>query len=96
MLEILKKFVGDRTDDEALNLIEDVKDSMEVGTDGEDWKAKYDELDKTWREKYKARFFEGTEKPNEKGTEKTDEEEHEEKVDGIELGDLFEGGKING
>ena len=26
-------------------------------TDDTDWKSKYEELDKTWRERYKERFF---------------------------------------
>ena len=58
----LKSYVGDRTDDETLNFIEDCKDTI---TDGEDdYKQKYDdllkekdELDKTWRKKYADRFF---------------------------------------
>ena len=75
MLEIVKAFVGDRTDDDALNLIEDVKDSMTSSPDQEDWKAKYDELDKSWREKYKARFFEGNkaEEQSTAGTVNTEE-----------------------
>ena len=61
-MEKLGKIIGDRTDDEALGFIEDCKDT--ISSDGDDWKAKYDEqvtkneeLEKSWREKYKARFF---------------------------------------
>ena len=94
LLEVLKKVLGDRTDDDALGLIEDVKDS--TGSEpGEDWKAKYEELDKTWREKYKARFFESTKDPKTKPEEKP-EDEKEIETSGIALGDLFEGGKIDG
>ena len=61
-MEKLNKIIGDRTDDEALGFIEDCKDT--IGSDGDEWKQKYDEqvaanaeLEKSWREKYKARFF---------------------------------------
>ena len=56
LLEKVKTYVGDRTDDETISLIEDISDSMEVTDDGENWKEKYEELDNQWREKYIARF----------------------------------------
>ena len=58
LLEKVKVYVGDRTDDETISLIEDISDSMEVDGDGENWKEKYEELDNQWREKYIARFSE--------------------------------------
>lgn len=58
LLEKVKTYVGDRTDDETISLIEDISDSMEVAGDGENWKEKYEELDNQWREKYIARFSE--------------------------------------
>ena len=58
LLEKVKTYVGDRTDDETISLIEDVSDSMEDVDDGENWKEKYEELDNEWREKYIARFSE--------------------------------------
>lgn len=58
LLEKVKVYVGDRTDDETISLIEDISDSMEVADDNENWKEKYDELDNQWREKYIARFSE--------------------------------------
>ena len=57
LLEKVKAYVGDRTDDETISLIEDISDSMEVTYD-EKWKEKYEELDNQWREKYIARFSE--------------------------------------
>lgn len=56
LLEIIKNKVGDDTSDEALSLIEDVTDTLN-DLDKEDWKTKYEENDKSWREKYKQRFF---------------------------------------
>ena len=58
LLEKVKVYVGDRTDDETISLIEDISDSMEVADDDENWKEKYEELDNQWREKYIARFSE--------------------------------------
>lgn len=62
-MEKLNTIIGDRTDDEALAFIEDCKDT--ISSDKDEWKTKYDEevqknadLEKSWREKYKARFFE--------------------------------------
>ena len=61
LVEKVKAYVGDRTDDETISLIEDISDSMEVTEDGENWKEKYEELDNQWREKYIARFSEPSE-----------------------------------
>ena len=58
LLEKVKTYVGDRTDDETISLIEDVSDSMEVTDDSEKWKEKFEELDNQWREKYIVRFSE--------------------------------------
>jgi len=97
----IKTRVGDDVSDDAMKFIEDITDTYNSLTessakdDGEDWKAKYDELDKTWREKYKARFFEGsnTESSNETSKEKAKEEQEKDvKEDGEEVSfdDLFE------
>lgn len=67
LMERIRFFIGEDTSDKSLSLIEDLTDTftdLETRT-GEDWKSKYDELDKTWREKYKARFFQ---KPDDKET----------------------------
>lgn len=61
LLEKVKGYVGDRTDDETISLIEDISDSIEVADDNEDWKEKYEALDNEWREKYIARFSEPSE-----------------------------------
>lgn len=65
--EKLKTVIGDRTDDEALSIIEDFTDTYEdlesktvsVEEDGENWKEKYEALDEEWRKKYRDRFFSG-------------------------------------
>ena len=86
LLEKVKVYVGDRTDDETISLIEDISDSMEVSDGGENWKEKYEELDNEWREKYIARF-------SEPSAVKEDEIEDELEVEPTEsnsFDDLFE------
>lgn len=60
----LSALVGERSDPEAIKALEDMTDtfnSLEKGVngDGEDWKKKAEEIDKSWREKYRARFMRG-------------------------------------
>lgn len=62
LIAAVKALVGERNDDAVIALIEDISDSFVEDT--EDWKAKYYELDKLWRDKYIARFTEGI-KPEE-------------------------------
>ena len=83
ILDKIKTRIGDDTSDEALSLIEDINDTYDDlntrVTEAGDWKSKYEENDKSWREKYKDRFFnkeivEGAETPqNESGDEGTHE-----------------------
>lgn len=77
ILESIRERVGDSTDDETLEFLEDVTDTLSDletrASDSTDWKGKYDELDKSWREKYRERFF------SSEPEEKTDNEKFEEK-----------------
>ena len=62
-LASLKDKIGEDTSDESLKFLEDMTDtydSLSKKAGGEDWEAKYNELDKSWRDKYKARFFESS------------------------------------
>lgn len=71
ILESIKTRVGDSTEDADLEFLEDVTDTLsnlKSKTESqEDWKTKYEENDKRWREKYRDRFFE---KKEEQGEEK--------------------------
>ena len=62
ILESIKTRVGDSTEDADLEFLEDVTDTLsdlrEKTQGQEDWKTKYEENDKQWREKYRDRFFE--------------------------------------
>ena len=61
ILEAIKTRVGDNTDDETISLFEDVADTLAdletKASGGEHWKTKYEENDKSWRERYTNRFF---------------------------------------
>lgn len=63
----VKNIIGDKTDDEAIQFLEDFNDTIsDAGMNNGDseWKKKYDdlvkdkdELDKAWRKRYTERFF---------------------------------------
>lgn len=92
-MDAVKGLAGDNADDSTLAMIENFTDTFNDlesrASDTTDWKAKYEENDNEWREKYKARFFEGRE-----GTDPTTViKEHEKDItdDGKEISfdDLF-------
>ena len=91
LLEELRSVIGDRTDDDALALIERVSELESQGID--DLKNKITELegqmkqlDEDWRKRYRDRFYEGEEKDEEQIEEAGDEDESE----SIKIDDLFE------
>lgn len=53
--------IGEDTSDEAIQLLEDVSDTLadyesKAAGDGTDWKAESERIDREWRERYIARF----------------------------------------
>ncbi len=84
LIEKVKKYVGDRTDDETIEIIEDITDSIDT-SDADEWKRKFEENDKMWRDKYVSRFFDKKEEDLETPTE---HEEEEKEYNSYE--DLFE------
>lgn len=85
LLEKVRTYVGDRTDDETLAIIEDISDSFD-SSDVDEWRQKFEENDKMWRDKYISRFFEKNEDGIEDPTDEKDDEEKEYKT----FEDLFE------
>lgn len=61
IMAMLKDIIGESTDDNTLNFIEDVSDTLnhysETASDTTNWKQRYEDNDKEWREKYRNRFF---------------------------------------
>ena len=89
ILEIIRGRIGDDTSDETISFIEDITDTLSdyeekaTNSDTEDWKTKYEENDKMWREKYRERFFS-------KEVEKEDEDFSDDEVKSLSYDDLFE------
>lgn len=90
--ERIQAVIGTDTSDESLSFIEDMTDTFNdlenrASADGVDWEQRYKDLDESWKEKYKKRFFSG-------GTsrvvvdDETDSEDGEKKK--ISFDDLFE------
>lgn len=84
LIKKVKKYVGDRTDDETIEIIEDISDSID-SSDADEWKKKYEEKDKMWRDKYISRFLE---KQEDEPDPPTEHEEEEKEYNSFE--DLFE------
>lgn len=84
LIEKVRKYVGDRKDDDTIEIIEDISDSID-SSEAEDWKKKYEENDKMWRDKYISRFVE--KKEDEPDT-PTEHDEEEKEYNSFE--DLFE------
>lgn len=86
--------IGEDSSDEALSFVEDMSDTyndMETRTNGvneEEWQKKLDDLDASWRDKYKARFFEGQTTPQEAKEEQT--EDIKDDGESVTFDDLFE------
>lgn len=83
----LKSIIGENANDEVIELLENVDDTLSVSNDPEDWKGKYEksneewrtkyeEMEATWRKKYRDRFY--------GDVDDTEDKIFEENYDGIE------------
>lgn len=92
----LQARIGDDTSDDAMSFIEDMTDTfndLESRTSGEsdaEWQKKYDDLDKSWREKYKARFFESNTSASEVKDEQKKDVIEDGETENVTFDDLFE------
>ena len=59
VLNQVNQLMPDNSSDEYLNLVEDITDTYNNLNNNEYNKAKYDELDASWRKRYKERFLSG-------------------------------------
>lgn len=85
--------LGDDTSDDVLAIIEDIDDTFrdyDTRT-GEDWKARYDELDAQWRKRYRDRFFQkaDNEETNPEDVKDDNEEDLKEESEVKEFDELF-------
>lgn len=87
----LQDYVGDDTSDKGISLVEDFTDTFnafeEKKSDEIDWKKKFEDNDRAWRERYSRRFFTGM-----SAVPGQDEVEAVEKVtaENITVDDIFE------
>jgi hypothetical protein len=67
----MNTLLGDAPTDEGLALLEDITDTMNAN-DNENWRQKYEDNDAQWRKRYKERFMNPPENPeddpNKEGT----------------------------
>lgn len=80
----VREIIGEDDSDEAIEFVEDISDTLESFSNVEDWKTKYEENDKKWREKYRDRFFTSKEEVEEDDIEEPEEKEKK------KFEDLFE------
>lgn len=90
-LNLIKERTKDNTDDDTLKFIEDATDTINSlsNTDGEDWKTKYEDNDKMWRQKYKERFFSAGDSAGNEDKSKEEEEEKDAEIVAENFDELF-------
>lgn len=86
LINKISEYIGDDNSDIAIEILEDVSDTIDAGGDAdelirqvEELKEKVEETDAEWRAKYKARFLEGSADPEEPEEEEETEEVEEKK-----------------
>lgn len=89
ILAEIKTYIGDRTDDETVSLVENVTDTLSDMEKNGNAEARVKEVEDIWRAKYMERFFDGDKE--EKITEVKEDEETEEKnrSEEITIDDLY-------
>lgn len=92
LAELKTRFGEDDNSDDTLSFIEDISDtyddlSEQVSKSGE-WKDRYEQNDREWRQKYKERFFSKPSSEDETVTD-TDEDEETETKKPMTFEDLF-------
>lgn len=86
MLAEIKTYIGDRTDDETVSLVENVTDTLSDMEKNGNAEARVKEVEDMWRAKYMERFFDGD---TEEKTAEVKEEEETDKAEEIKIEDLY-------
>ena len=89
LLQLVQSKLTDSDDD--LTLLENITDTLNDMSreDQEDWKSRFEENDKQWRERYKARFSEPSAKQSVEEKVSAPEEPAEPKSANFTVDDLF-------
>lgn len=68
ILQRVKEYVGGNSDDSTLELVADISDTLRAGEDNREriteLETQVQEIDSTWRQKYRDRFFNTSENEN--------------------------------
>lgn len=94
LMNKINTIIGDRTDDDALEFMADFTDTYDSlnNHEGMYTKEQYDNLDASWRQKYKDRFFSGSANEEENES-KNNKEKDNATADSIMIEDLFKNSK---
>lgn len=86
MLAEIKAYIGDRTDDETVSLVENVTDTLSNMEKNGNAEARVKEVEDMWRAKYMERFFDGD---KEEKIAEVKEETEDDKSEEIKIEDLY-------
>lgn len=75
IMEEIRAYIGDRSDDQTIALIENISDTIDDYAAHGDYDEKLMAVEAEWRRKYIDRFMSGGENKNEVENEKTRDEE---------------------
>lgn len=88
IMEEIRAYIGDRSDDQTIALIENISDTIDDYAAHGDYDEKLMAVEAEWRRKYIDRFMSGGENKNEVEVEKTEDEEKD-KSEEITIDDLY-------
>lgn len=101
IMDSLSKVIGENNSDDVLALLEDVSDTLDTANTDlsaklQEAEDKYNELDKSWRAKYRSRFLQSKEDAAEQDDdfkkeqeEQEQKDEQEERAENVSFDDLF-------
>lgn len=88
IMEEIRMYIGDRSDDQTIALIENISDTIDDYAAHGDYDKKLMAVEEAWRRKYIDRFMNGGENTHEVEVEKTEDEEKD-RSDEITIDDLY-------
>ena len=88
IMEEIRAYIGDRSDDQTIALIENISDTIDDYAAHGDYDEKLMAVEAEWRRKYIDRFMSGGENKNEVEDEKTRDEEKD-NLEEIKIEDLY-------
>lgn len=89
MLAEIKAYIGDRTDDETVSLVENVTDTLSDMEKNGNAETRVKEVEDMWRAKYIERFFDGDKEKKNIEVEEYEETEEKDKSEEITIDDLY-------